>query len=155
MSLNIVLYKPEIPYNTGNIGRTCVLTDTNLHLIKPYGFEINDKNVKRAGLDYWKEVKLFEYDSFEEFLLKNDSPRIFLSTTKTEKFHTDFEYKDNDYFMFGQESCGVPLEIHEMLKERAIRVPMVKTTTRSLNLCNSVSIVLYEALRQTRFINMK
>lgn len=155
MSFNIVLYSPEIPANTGNIGRTCVLTDTKLHLIKPLGFEINDKQLKRSGLDYWNKLDVEIHESYEDFMEKYGDRRIFISTTKTENIYSDAEFKDGDFIMFGKESSGLPSNVHEDLDSHAIRIPMVETTERSLNLSNSVGIVLYEALRQTGFKNFK
>lgn len=155
MSLNIVLYQPEIPHNTGSIGRSCVLTNTKLHLIKPLGFSVDDKMLKRAGLDYWKDIDITYYENFEEFYKINKDKRIFLSTTKATKFHSDVEFKDGDFIMFGRESSGVPEEINNIFKESSLRVPMIKTTERSLNLSNTASIVLYEALRQIGYNDMK
>ncbi|KMT20814.1 tRNA (uridine(34)/cytosine(34)/5-carboxymethylaminomethyluridine(34)-2'-O)-methyltransferase TrmL [Clostridium cylindrosporum] len=155
MSLNIVLYQPEIPHNTGSIGRTCVLTDTKLHLIKPLGFSVDDKMLKRAGLDYWKDIDITYYESFDEFYEAHRDKRIFLSTTKATKFHSDVEYKDGDFIMFGRESSGVTEEINNLFKETQIRVPMINSTTRSLNLANTASLVVYEALRQIGYPNMK
>lgn len=155
MNLNIVLYEPEIPQNTGNIGRTCVLTNSRLHLIKPLGFSIDDKYVKRAGMDYWKDVDLVCYESLDEFLEKNKGKRIFLSTTKGKKYYDQVKFQEGDFIIFGRESCGVTDEMREMFKETIIRVPMIKTSTRSLNLSNTVAIVAYEALRQIGFPDMK
>lgn len=155
MSLNIVLYQPEIPHNTGSIGRSCVLTNSKLHLIKPLGFSLDDKMLKRAGLDYWKDIDITYYESFEEFYSINKDKRIFLSTTKSEKFHSEVEFQDGDFIMFGRESSGVPKEVNDLFKETQIRVPMINSTTRSLNLANTASIVLYEALRQIGYPNMK
>ncbi len=155
LNLNIVLYQPEIPYNTGNIGRTCVLTNSRLHLIKPLGFLIDDKHLKRAGMDYWKLVDVVYYDSFEHFLEVNKGARVYLSTTKASKFYTEVEYKQGDFIMFGRESSGVPDSVRDVFKDTLIRIPMVETTERSLNLSNTVSIVAYEALRQMGFPNMK
>jgi tRNA (cytidine/uridine-2'-O-)-methyltransferase len=155
MNLNIVLYQPEIPQNTGNIGRTCVLTNSMLHLIKPFGFEINDKNLKRAGLDYWSQLKVAYYESFEEFYNLHKDKRIFLSTTKAPKLYNEVNYSKGDFIMFGRESSGVPDSIRELLRENLIKIPMIETTERSLNLSNSVAIVAYEALRQMGFPNMK
>lgn len=155
MNLNIVLYEPEIPQNTGNIGRTCVLTNSRLHLIKPLGFSIDDKYVKRAGMDYWKDVDLVCYESLDEFLEKNKGKRIFLSTTKGKKYYDQVKFQEGDFIIFGRESCGVTDEMREMFKETLIRVPMIKTSTRSLNLSNTVAIVAYEALRQIGFPDMK
>lgn len=155
MSLNIALYQPEIPHNTGAIGRTCLLTNTKLHLIKPLGFSVDDKVLRRTGLDYWKEVDITYYESFEEFYEINKDKRIFLSTTKATKFHSDVEYKDGDFILFGRESSGVPDEINKLFKDTLIRVPMIESSTRSLNLANTASVVLYEALRQIKYPNMK
>ncbi|MCX7884893.1 MAG: tRNA (uridine(34)/cytosine(34)/5-carboxymethylaminomethyluridine(34)-2'-O)-methyltransferase TrmL [Caloramator sp.] len=155
MNLNIVLYQPEIPQNTGNIGRTCVLTNSMLHLIRPLGFTIDDKQLKRAGLDYWQKLKVIYYENFEDFFDKNKGSRIFLSTTKAEKLYSEVQYKQGDFIMFGRESSGVPQYIRDLLKDTMIRVPMVEESERSLNLSNTVSIVAYEALRQMGFPNMK
>ena len=153
MNFNIVLYQPEIPQNTGNIARTCVLTQSKLHLIKPLGFDINEKQVRRAGLDYWNELDLEIHESYEDFLAKYGDRRIFLSSTDAEKHYDEVEYKDGDFIMFGRESSGVPEVVHN--NHEGFRVPMVKTSTRSLNLSNTVAIVAYEALRQIGFPNMK
>ena len=153
MNLNIVLYKPEIPQNTGNIARTCVLTDSVLHLIKPLGFSIDDKAVKRSGLDYWKDLKLEVHESYEDFMAKYGDQRIFLATTYGGKFYSEESYEPGDFIMFGRESSGVPEEVHNAHK--GIRIPMIKTSTRSLNLSNTVCAIAYEALRQMDFPNMK
>ena len=153
MNLNIVLYKPEIPQNTGNIARTCVLTDSVLHLIQPLGFSIDDKAVKRSGLDYWKDLKLEVHESYEDFMAKYGEQRIFLATTHGGKFYNEESYKPGDFIMFGKESSGVPEEVHNAHK--GIRIPMIKTSTRSLNLSNTVCTIAYEALRQMDFPNMK
>lgn len=153
MNLNIVLYKPEIPQNTGNIARTCVLTDSVLHLIKPLGFSIDDKAVKRSGLDYWKDLKLEVHESYEDFMAKYGDQRIFLATTHGGKFYSEESYEPGDFIMFGRESSGVPEEVHNAHK--GIRIPMIKTSTRSLNLSNTVCSIAYEALRQMDFPNMK
>ena len=153
MNLNIVLYKPEIPQNTGNIARTCVLTDSVLHLIKPLGFSIDDKAVKRSGLDYWKDLKLEVHESYEDFMAKYGDQRIFLATTHGGKFYSEESYEPGDFIMFGKESSGVPEEVHNAHK--GIRIPMIKTSTRSLNLSNTVCTIAYEALRQMDFPNMK
>jgi len=152
--MNIVLHEPEIPANTGNIGRTCVATGTSLHLIKPLGFDISDKAVRRAGMDYWKELDLHVYENFEEFVEKNPGARIYMATTKARKAYTEVEYKENDYIMFGKESAGIPEEILVKYEETSVRIPMIGEI-RSLNLSNSVSIILYEALRQQDFEGMK
>ena len=153
LNLNIVLYKPEIPQNTGNIARTCVLTDSVLHLIKPLGFSIDDKAVKRSGLDYWKDLKLEVHESYEDFIAKYGDRRIFLATTHGGKFYSEESYEPGDFIMFGRESSGVPEEVHNAHK--GIRMPMIKTSTRSLNLSNTVCAIAYEALRQMDFPNMK
>ena len=153
MNLNIVLYQPEIPQNTGNIARTCVLTDSTLHLIKPLGFSIDDKAVRRSGLDYWKDLKLEVHESYEDFIAKYGDRRIFLATTHGGKFYSEESYEPGDFIMFGRESSGVPEEVHNAHK--GIRIPMIKTSTRSLNLSNTVCAIAYEALRQMDFPNMK
>lgn len=155
MNLNIVLYQPEIPQNTGNIGRTCVLTNSRLHLIKPLGFEISDKQLKRSGMDYWPQLDYIVYESFEDFYEKNKNAKIYLSTTKAEKYYNEVEFKKGDFIMFGRESSGVPDEIHRLYGNTSIKVPMLETSDRSLNLSNTVAIVAYEALRQIGFPNMK
>lgn len=153
MNLNIVLYQPEIPQNTGNIARTCVLTDSTLHLIKPLGFSIDEKSVKRSGLDYWKDLKLEVHESYEEFLSKYGDRRIFLATTHGGNYYSDEKFENGDFIMFGRESSGVPKEVHD--NHLGIRIPMVQTSARSLNLSNTVAIVAYEVLRQIGFPNMK
>lgn len=152
--MNIVLHEPEIPANTGNIGRTCVATGTALHLIKPLGFEITDKAVRRAGMDYWKDLNLQVYQNFEEFISKNLGARIYMATTKAKKAYTQVAYKENDFIMFGRESAGIPEEILVKYEETSVRIPMIGEI-RSLNLSNSVAIMLYEALRQQDFEGMK
>lgn len=154
LNFNIVLYQPEIPQNTGNIARTCVLTDCKLHLIKPLGFDISEKQVKRAGLDYWSELNLEIHESYEDFLEKYGNETIFLATTHETGTHYDeIEFKSGDFIMFGRETCGVPEDVHN--RHKGLRVPMIKSSTRSLNLSNTVAIVAYEALRQIGFPNMK
>lgn len=195
--MNIVLHEPEIPFNTGAIGRTCVATKSTLHLIKPYGFILNDKNIKKAGMDYWSLLKLREYISYEEFIKgveeekremekaigetsslrsdlsasenisssnapyetisdKNTSgkkialPKVWYATTKAHKTHTEVSFSPNDYIVFGKESAGIPEEILVDNEEQCIRIPMLEEA-RSLNLSNSVAIILYEALRQQDF----
>ena len=152
--MNIVLHEPEIPANTGNIGRTCVATGTSLHLIKPLGFDISDKAVRRAGMDYWKELDLRVYENFEEFVEKNPGARIYMATTKARKAYTEVEYEGNDFIMFGKESAGIPEEILVKYEDTSVRIPMIGEI-RSLNLSNSVSIILYEALRQQDFEGMR
>ena len=148
--MNIVLYQPEIPYNTGNIGRSCVLTNTKLHLIKPLGFSLDEKQIKRSGLDYWKLIDLRVWESFEEFLEANQSARLFYATTKTKQKYSDVKFEKNDFIMFGPESRGIPEDILKKNPERCITIPMIPMG-RSLNLSNSAAIILYEALRQTDF----
>lgn len=153
MNLNIVLYQPEIPQNTGNIARTCVLTNSKLHLIKPMGFKIDDKQVKRAGLDYWDQLELEIHESYEDFMKKYGHNKIFLSSTHADSFYDEVEFHQGDFIMFGRESCGVPKEVHEA--HNGIRIPMIDTTTRSLNISNTVAVAAYEALRQIGFPRMK
>ena len=150
MALNIVLHEPEIPHNTGNIGRTCVATGTALHLIRPLGFSLDDRNLKRAGLDYWPHLKLYLYDSFEDFMEKNPGARIFMATTKAHRTYSEVRYGPDDFIMFGKETAGIPEEILVDHEESCIRIPM-NESIRSLNLSNAVAIVLYEALRQQDF----
>ncbi len=151
--LNIVLFEPEIPQNTGNIGRTCVATNTRLHLIEPLGFRLNDKTLKRAGMDYWAELDVTRYDDFNDFMERNPGAKIYMATTKAPNVYTEVNYEPDCYIMFGKESAGIPEEILVHHKEDSIRIPMVGDI-RSLNLSNSVAIVLYEALRQNGFENM-
>lgn len=148
--LNIVLHEPEIPGNTGNIGRTCVATGSRLHLIEPLGFLINEKEIKRAGLDYWKDLDVTIYKDFEDFKAKNPGAKIYMATTKARKSYTEVNYEEDCYIMFGKESAGIPEEILLDYKDTCVRIPMVGET-RSLNLSNSVAIVTYEALRQNDF----
>ena len=182
--MNIVLHEPEIPFNTGAIGRTCVATKSTLHLIKPYGFILNDKNIKKAGMDYWPLLKLREYISYEEFMAGVEDerkemekamgeassentlsenvasenapktsialPKVWYATTKAHKTHTEVSFSPNDYIVFGKESAGIPEEILVDNEEQCIRIPMLEEA-RSLNLSNSVAIILYEALRQQDF----
>lgn len=148
--MNIVLHEPEIPENTGNIGRTCVATGSVLHLIKPLGFVIDDKHLKRAGLDYWPKLEYHIYENYEDFLAKNPGANIYYATTKAHKTYTDVSFGPDDYIMFGKETAGIPEEILVDNEENCIRIPMVGDI-RSLNLSNSVAIVLYEALRQNGF----
>jgi tRNA (cytidine/uridine-2'-O-)-methyltransferase len=148
--INIVLHEPEMPANTGNIGRTCVATGSVLHLIEPLGFKINDKTVKRAGLDYWDKLDVRTYINYEDFLAKNPGAKIYMATTKSKQTYADVQYEDGCYIMFGKESAGIPEEILLDNKETCIRIPMLPNI-RSLNLSNSVAIVAYEALRQQNF----
>lgn len=153
-ALNIVLFEPEIPANTGNIGRTCVATGTRLHLIEPLGFKLNEKAIKRAGMDYWKDLDVTTYINYEDFLEKNPGTKIYMATTKGQHVYSDVKFEPDCYIMFGKESAGIPEEILLEHPNEAIRIPMMGET-RSLNLANSVSIVLYEALRQNGFAQMK
>ena len=152
-NLNIVLLEPEIPSNTGNIGRTCVATGTRLHLIEPLGFRLTEKNLRRAGMDYWKDLDVTTYINYEDFLEKNPGAKIYMATTKGPQVYTDVSYEPDCYIMFGKESAGIPEEILVNHKEDCVRIPMVGDI-RSLNLGNSVAIILYEALRQQNFANM-
>lgn len=148
--LNIVLLEPEIPANTGNIGRTCVAAGARLHLIEPMGFQITEKQVRRAGLDYWEKLDYIMYDSYQDFMEKNSGACVYMATTKARRVYSDVRYEDDCYLMFGKESAGIPEDILVENQEKAIRIPMLGDI-RSLNLGNSVAIVLYEALRQQGF----
>ena len=148
--MNIVLLNPEIPYNTGNIGRSCVLTGTVLHLIQPLGFSLDEKQIKRAGLDYWKDVIVELWNSLDELMEKYKDSKFYFATTKTKQKYTDVNYNMNDFVVFGPESKGVPEEILKKNNETCITIPMLPIG-RSLNLSNSAAIILYEALRQNDF----
>ena len=152
--LNIVLLEPEIPANTGNIGRTCVASGTRLHLIEPLGFSLSEKALKRAGMDYWKDLDVTTYIDYQDFLDKNQGAKIYMATTKAQKLYTEVSYEDDCYIMFGKESAGIPEEILVQNRENCIRIPMMEKI-RSLNLGNSVAVVLYEALRQNGFAGME
>lgn len=152
--INIVLHQPEIPANTGNIGRTCVATGSRLHLIEPLGFRLNEKEIKRAGMDYWEHLDVSRYVNYETFLEQNPGAKIWYATTKAKHVYSDVTFGADDYIMFGKESAGIPEEILIENEERCIRIPMLEEI-RSLNLSNSVAIVLYEALRQNHFSNMQ
>ena len=154
MAFNIVLLEPEIPANTGNIGRSCVATKTKLHLIEPLGFRLSEKDLKRAGMDYWPQLDVTTYVNYEDFLKKNPGARPYMATTKGPRVYTEAQFEPDCYIMFGKESAGIPEEILLENQERAIRIPMLGDT-RSLNLSNSVAIVLYEALRQNDFPGMR
>ena len=154
MAMNIVLLEPEIPANTGNIGRTCVATGTRLHLIEPLGFQLSEKQLKRAGMDYWSKLDVITYVNYEDFLRKNPGARPYMATTKGPQIYTEAHFEPDCYIMFGKESAGIPEEILLENQERAIRIPMMGEI-RSLNLSNSVAIVLYEALRQNDFSGMQ
>lgn len=156
MSLHIVFVEPEIPGNTGNIARTCAATDTRLHLVKPLGFDISDRAVKRAGLDYWEYVDLEVHENLQEFMEKYGDRRMFLATTKGGTIYTEVEYQDGDMILFGRETRGLPKELIEERKEWAVRIPMSENTRlRSLNLSNCGNIILFEALRQIGFPGLK
>jgi len=154
MAMNIVLLEPEIPANTGNIGRTCVATGTTLHLIKPLGFSLDEKALKRAGLDYWKDLDVRVYENYEDFREKNNGVIPYMATTKALHTYTEVEYASDSYIMFGKESAGIPEEILVDCPDKCIRIPM-NEEIRSLNLSNSAAIILYEALRQNNFSNMQ
>ena len=151
--MNIVLYEPEMPANTGNIGRTCVATGTRLHLIEPLGFKLNEKALKRAGLDYWDKLDVTVYSDFQDFLDRNPGAKIYMATTKAPSVYTEASYEPDCYIMFGPESRGIPEDILVNHQETCVRIPMWGDI-RSLNLSNSVSIILYEALRQNGFEKM-
>ncbi|MCD8122434.1 MAG: tRNA (uridine(34)/cytosine(34)/5-carboxymethylaminomethyluridine(34)-2'-O)-methyltransferase TrmL [Clostridiales bacterium] len=151
--MNVVLYEPEMPLNTGNIGRTCVATNTRLHLIEPLGFHLSDRAVRRAGLDYWDKLDVTRYDDWKDFLARNPEAKIYMATTKAKRVYTDVAYEPDCYLMFGKESAGIPEEILVEYPENCVRIPMWGDI-RSLNLANSVAIVLYEALRQNGFEQM-
>jgi tRNA (cytidine/uridine-2'-O-)-methyltransferase len=152
--LNIVLHEPEIPANTGNIGRTCVATGARLHLIEPLGFRLDEKELKRAGLDYWKDLDVTVYANFEDFLNRNPNAKIYMATTKALHVYSEVNYEPDCFIMFGKESAGIPEEILLDYKDTSVRIPMIGDI-RSLNLSNSVAIVLYEAVRQNDFSHMR
>lgn len=160
--MNIVLLEPEKPDNTGNIGRTCVATNSSLHLIYPLGFQLTKKNIHHAGLDYWDRLDLKKHDSYFDFVeyiknIENDNgknkPKIWYASTKAKRSYADVKYNLNDFIMFGKESAGIPEKILFENEEHCIRIPMAKGE-RSLNLSNAVAIVLYEALRQNEFLDL-
>ena len=153
MKINIVLYSPEIPQNTGNISRTCAVTGAVLHIIKPIGFEISDRTLKRAGLDYWDKLEVHYYDNYEDFVSKNEGAQLYYFSAHGKYAHTDVAYPDNAFLVFGRESVGLPRELVEENIERTIRIPM-RPTLRCLNLSNSVAIAVYEVLRQDGFSDM-
>ena len=157
MSIHVVLYQPQIPSNTGNIARTCAGTDTTLHLIRPLGFSTDDKMLKRAGLDYWEFVNIVYYDSLDEFYEKNSGGEFFYITKFGQKSYSSFDYSNlnHDYFfIFGRETTGLPKEVIEKNKEVSLRIPM-NDNIRSLNLSNTAAILIYEALRQQDYRNLK
>ena len=152
--INIVLLEPEIPANTGNIGRTCVAAGARLHLIEPLGFRLDEKSLRRAGMDYWNQLDVTTYIDYKDFLEKNPGAKVYMATTKAQKLYTEVAYEPDCYIMFGKESAGIPEDILESHKEACIRIPMAGQI-RSLNLGNSAAIVLYEALRQNGFADME
>ena len=151
--MHIILHQPEIPANTGNIGRTCVATGTSLHLIEPLGFRLDEKSIRRAGMDYWEHLDVTRYMNYREFQERHPGAKIWMATTKAKHVYTDVAFGSDDYIMFGKESAGIPEEILVENEETCIRIPMMDEI-RSLNLSNSVAIVLYEALRQNHFQGM-
>jgi len=151
MAFHVVLVEPEIPANTGNIARTCAATGTYLHLVRPLGFSTDDRYLKRAGLDYWEHVKIFYHDSIDEVLETYHNHRFFFATTKTKTPYSMVKFQDGDFIVFGKETAGLPLSLLQKYWNNTITIPMGRKV-RSLNLANSVAIVLYEALRQTNFI---
>ena len=156
MSINVVLVEPEIPQNTGNIIRTCAATGATLHLVRPLGFSLEDKYLKRSGLDYWDIANIQYYDSFEEVVEKNPNGTFFYATTKVDQAHSDVKYVDNSFIVFGKETKGLPESLIKANLETFIRIPMLNIEkARSLNLSNSVAIVVYEALRQLDYPGMR
>lgn len=154
MSINIVLVEPEIPQNTGNIARTCAAIGATLHLVHPLGFDISEKAVKRAGLDYWDKLDIIEYDNLQDFKNKIKSDKIYLLSTKSKKVYTDIQYQDGCYLVFGPETRGLPEEYIKENFEKSVRIPMRKNI-RSLNLSNSVAIVAYEVERQLNYLGLE
>lgn len=152
--MHIILHQPEIPANTGNIGRTCVAVGAGLHLIEPLGFHLDEKSIKRSGMDYWDKLDVTRYINYDEFLSKHSGAKIWMATTKAKKIYTEADFGIDDFIMFGKESAGIPEEILVENEENCIRIPMLEQI-RSLNLSNAVAIVLYEALRQNGFSNMQ
>lgn len=154
MSFNIVLVEPEIPQNTGNIARTCAATGSRLHLVRPLGFEIDDKKLKRAGLDYWHLLDITFYDDINDFFEKNKEGNFYYASTKSLYRHSDVKFNDGDYILFGKETKGLDETLLKVNKDKCIRIPMIEGA-RSLNLSNSVAIVIYEALRQNDYFNLE
>jgi len=153
MPFHVCLLEPEIPQNTGNIARTCAATGTVLHLVRPLGFSLSDRYLKRAGLDYWADVEFHIHDSYQQFYEQRRGGRFFYLTTKAKHTYTDFQFLDGDSFVFGKETAGLPQELLQANQDRCLRIPM-GTAVRSLNLANSVAIVLYEGLRQVGFFDL-
>ena len=153
MSLNIVLVEPEIPQNTGNTVRTCAATGTRLHIVKPMGFEVDDKKLKRAGLDYWHFLNIQYYENLDDFFKQNEGGRFFYLSSKAPASYTDVRFNDGDFLLFGKETKGLPESLLIEHPERAVRIPMI-SSARCLNLSNSVAIVVYEALRQNDFASL-
>ena len=151
--INVVLVEPEIPQNTGNISRTCACTGAHLHLIRPYGFELSERTVRRAGLDYWDKLNLTEYDDLDDFFRRNTGGRFYYLSTKAKRRYTDVSFPDDAFLLFGKETKGLPERLIENNPDTALRIPMGKNL-RSLNLSNSVALVLYEALRQHDFFDL-
>lgn len=154
MSFNIVMVEPEIPQNTGNVARTCAVTGARLHLVGPMGFEIDDKKLKRAGLDYWHTLDISMYESIDEFFEKNKGGNFYFASTKSLNRYCDVDFKDGDYILFGKETKGLDEELLKNNKDKCIRIPM-GNNQRSLNLSNSVAIIVYEALRQNDFFDLE
>ena len=152
--INIVLYSPEIPQNTGNISRTCAVTGASLHIIRPIGFEISDRTLKRAGLDYWDKLDVYYYDNYEHFVRENPDADLYFFSSHATKNYTDVEYPDNTYLVFGRETAGLPRELIDENPDRAVRIPM-RPTLRCLNLSNAAAIAVYEVLRQWNFEDLK
>jgi len=150
MPLNIVLIEPEIPNNTGNIGRLALATGSKLHLVKPFGFEINDKRLKRAGLDYWQHLEVIYYDSIEDFFTINEGASMVFLSSHGIKSHWDISFRDNIFLVFGKESVGLSKDLIAQKKSQLFKIPMFSSHIRSLNLANAVSIIVYEGLRQLR-----
>jgi len=155
MAINIVLVEPEIPQNTGNIARTCALTNSILHLVKPLGFSVDDKHLKRAGLDYWPLVDVRYYENFQELIDKYPDGVFYFATTKANRFYTEVKYTDGCFIVFGKETKGLSNDILSRYWDKTIKIPMRQKLKRSLNLSNSVNIILYEALRQLNFPNLE
>lgn len=152
--LNIVLYAPQYPGNVGNISRTCVLTNSTMHLIRPFKFDFSDKMLKRAGIDYWDKLDLVIHDSLDDFLEYVSGKDVYLLETGSDKKHTDIKFKDGDYIVFGREKDGICDRLLELYNDKIFTIPMREDIHRSLNLANSVSITIYEALRQNDFKNI-